>query len=102
MDALQDTSAEDLLLAMLRASPSATDSRPSSSAAQSQPSSALQPLAREASSTLRDALPHPAAAANSNTARAQQVWFTNRSHCVPTKGICVPLYGSNPPTIISG
>jgi len=67
MDALQDTSAEDLLLAMLRASPSATDSRPSSSAAQSQPSSALQPLAREASSTLRDALPHPAAAAPTAT-----------------------------------
>jgi len=101
MEALQDASAEDLLLALLRASPSATDSRPSS-AAQSQPSSALQPLAREAFSTLRDALPHPAAAANSSTARAQQVWSTHRSHRVPTKGICVPLYGSNPHTIISG
>ncbi len=101
MNALQDTSAEDLLLALLRASPSATDSRPSS-AAQSQPSSALQPLAREASSTLRDALPHPAAAANSNIARAQQVRSTDRSHCVPTKGICVPMYGSNPHTNKSG
>ena len=97
MDALQDASAEDLLLALLGASPSATDSRPSS-AAQSQPSSGLQPPAREASSILRDALPHLAAAANSNTARAQQVWSTDRSRCVPIKGVFVPINGSNPHT----
>ncbi len=70
--ALQDASAEDLLLALLRASASAKEGRSGSAAPRQPASEAVQP-AKDGSRGLRDALPYLAAHANSAPVRPQQV-----------------------------
>ncbi len=69
--ALQDASAEDLLLALLRASASAKEGRPGN-AAPRHASEAAQP-AKDGSRGLRDALPYLAAHTNTAFARQQRV-----------------------------
>ena len=71
-NAVQDASAEDLLLALLRASASAKEGR-SGSAAPRQPASEAVYSAKDGDRGLRDALPYLAAHTNSASVRSQQV-----------------------------
>ena len=69
---MQDASAEDLLLALLRASTLGKDDGPSS-AQRPEPATEAELPAKEASSALRGAAPELAAAANRAPAPPQQV-----------------------------
>lgn len=85
--ALQDASAEDLLLALLRASATAKEGRPGSAAQRQTSSAAVQP-ARDGTSGLQDALPYLAAGANGASAPAQRVSYlaVRPFHLLPAEG----------------